>query len=318
MSTSIRKEIRWHDRMEARVAGGILLLVTLSLAAVVVTATRVSTRSAVARAADNLEGARSAFYRLVDERAAFATQQTRLITELPLFRSMMINPVIAQDVATLTEMAESYRQSLNAQFAIVTSPDGRPSATPGWPQGQAMPASLQTAIQGATAGESRRDIVPIDGKLILVTSEPAKFAEAEVLGTVTFGFPLDDRVAQQLAQITRADINLVSGNRLAGSSLSAAEQKDVVVAPRRRQSRQRERHLTWSEDDRRARVHRRHLPTVPRSLHRRRPSGAAAGLGADAGVSRRIADLAPLRRRRRLRARARRRIVSSAIARASR
>jgi PAS domain S-box-containing protein len=228
MSTSIRNEIRWHDRMEARVAAGILLLVTLSLAAVVFTATRVSTRSAVARAADTLEGARSAFYRLVDERAAFATQQTRLITELPLFRSMMINPVIAKDVATLTEMAESYRQSLNAQFAIVTAPDGRPSATPGWPQGQAMPASLRAAIQGATAGDSRRDIVPIDGKLILVTSEPAKFAEAEVLGTITFGFPLDDRVAQQLAQITRADINLVSGNRLAGSSLSAAEQKDVV------------------------------------------------------------------------------------------
>ena len=228
MSTSIRTEIRWHDRMEARVAAGIFLLVMLSLAAVVFAATRVSTRSAVARAADNLEGARSAFYRLVDERAEFAAQQTRLITELPLFRSMMINPVIARDIATLTEMAESYRQSLNAQFAIVTSPDGRPSATPGWPEGQAMPASLQAAIKGAAAGESRRDIVPIDGKLILVTSEPAKFAEAEVLGTVTFGFPLDDRVAQQLAQITRADINLVSGNRLAGSSLSAAEQKDVV------------------------------------------------------------------------------------------
>jgi PAS domain S-box-containing protein len=228
MSTSIRKEIRWHDRMEARVAAGILLLVTLSLAAVVFAATRVSTRSAIDRAADNLEGARSAFYRLVDERAEFAAIQTRLITELPLFRSMMINPVIAGDVATLTEMAESYRLSLDAQFAIVTSPDGRPSASAGWPQGQAMPASLQDAIHGAAAGESRRDIVPIDGKLILVTSEPAKFAQAEVLGTVTFGFPLDDRVAQQLAQITRADINLVSGNHLAGSSLSAAEQNDVV------------------------------------------------------------------------------------------
>src|SRR5687768_12638458 len=192
MPTSIRTEIRWHDRMEARVAAGILLLVTLSVAAVVLTATRVSTRSAVDRAADNLEGARSAFYRLVDERAAFATQQTRLITELPLFRSMMINPVVAQDVATLTEMAERYRQSLSAQFAIVTSPDGRPSATPGWPQGREMPAALQAAIKGAAGGQSARNIVPIDGKLVLVTSEPAKFAEAEVLGTVTFGFPLDD------------------------------------------------------------------------------------------------------------------------------
>jgi len=47
MSTAIREEIRWHDRMEARVAAGILLLVTLSLAAVVLTATRVATQSAV-------------------------------------------------------------------------------------------------------------------------------------------------------------------------------------------------------------------------------------------------------------------------------
>jgi hypothetical protein len=229
MVASIRREIRWHDRMEARVAAGILLLVALSLAGVVFTATRVATRSAVASAADHLEGARSAFYRVVHERAEFATQQTRLITELPLFRSMMINPVLARDVATLTEMAESYRQSLNAQFAIVTTADGRPSATPGFPQGREMPAALEAAIQGAAMGESRRDIVAIDGKLILVTSEPAKFAEAEVLGTVTFGFPLDDHVAQELAQITRADINLVSGNRLAGSSLGAAEQKDVAA-----------------------------------------------------------------------------------------
>ena len=215
--------------MEARVAAGILLLVALSLSAVVITATRVATRSAVAGAADTLEGARSAFYRLVDERAAFATQQTRLITELPLFRSVMVNPVIASDVATLTEMADRYRQNLNAQFAIVTTPDGRPTAAPGWPQGRPIPARLDAAIKGAAAGESRRDIVLIEGKLTLVTSEPAKFAEAEVLGTVTFGFPLDDHVAQQLAQITRADINLVSGNRLTGSSLSAAEQKQIAA-----------------------------------------------------------------------------------------
>ena len=215
--------------MEARVAAGILLLVTLSLAAVSVTATRVTTRSAVARAADNMDGARSAFYRLVDERAEFAAQQTRLIAELPRFRAIMINPAIAEDVATLTEMAESYRKSLDAQFAIVTTPDGRPSATPGWPQGKEMPVPLQAAIQGAAAGESRRDIVAIDGRLILVTSEPATFAQAEVLGTITFGFPLDDRVAQQLAQITRADVNLVSANRLAGSSLNTAEQQEFAA-----------------------------------------------------------------------------------------
>src|SRR5687767_155936 len=157
--SSIRKEIHWLDRMEARVAAGILLLVTLSLSAVLITATRVATRSAAAQAADNLEGAQTAFYRLVDERAEFASRQTRLITELPLFRSMMINPVIKEDVETLTEMAEGYRQNVSAQFAIVTTPDGRPLATSGYVQPQAKLPALEAAIKGAAAGESRRDIV---------------------------------------------------------------------------------------------------------------------------------------------------------------
>ncbi len=216
--------------MEARVAAGILLLVALSVAAVVVTATRVAMRSAVARATDTLEGARSAFYRLVDDRAAFAAQQTRLIIELPVFRSMMLSPAVASDVATLTEMADSYRQRVNAAFAIVSTPDGSPIATPGWPKGLAIPPALSSAIRGAASGESRRDIVPIEGKLLLITSEPARFTEAEVIGAVTFGFPLDDQVAQGLARITRAEINLVSGNRLAGSSLSPDEQKQVAAA----------------------------------------------------------------------------------------
>jgi PAS domain S-box-containing protein len=216
--------------MEARVAAGVILLVALSLSAVIVTATRVATRAAVARATDNLEGARSAFYRLVDDRAAFAAQQTRLITALPVFRSVMINPLVASDVATLTQIAEDYRQNLNAHFSIITDPAGKPTATPGWPADRDLPRGLQATIRGAAAGESRRDIIAVDDHVFLVTSEPAKFADREVLGTVTFGFRLDDRVAHELAQITRADVNLVSGKRLAGSSLIAPEQQQLIAA----------------------------------------------------------------------------------------
>ena len=223
------KPIRWHDRMEARVAAGVLVLVALSLAAVVLTATRVATRSAVARASDDLQDAQSAFYRLVDDRAALATQQTRLIIELPVFRSMMMSPVLAKDVATLTEMADSYRHSLKAQFAIVAAPDGTPMAAPGLRADLEMPAQLRSSLRAAAAGESRRDILLIDNQLFLVTTEPAKFGDVEFLGTVTFGFLLDDHVAQELASITHAEINLVSGNRLVGSSLNPGEQKEIAA-----------------------------------------------------------------------------------------
>jgi PAS domain S-box-containing protein len=230
MSTSVGNPIRWHDRMEARVAGGVILLVMLSLAGVLVAATRVATRSAIDQAADNLEGARSAFYRLVEDRADVAARQTRLIIALPVFRSIMIDPVVAGDLATLTQTADSYRQDLNARFSILTDPNGRPTTTPGWPGGLALPPRLLATIEAAATGESRYDLVPIQGELFLVTSEPAKFAEAEVLGTVTFGFPLDDRVAQELAQVTHADINLVTGNNLAGSSLTGPELHAVAAA----------------------------------------------------------------------------------------
>jgi PAS domain S-box-containing protein len=216
--------------MEARVAVGVIMLVMLSLAGVLLAASRVATRSSLERASSNLEDARSAFYRLVDNRADAAAAQTRLIIALPLFRSVMINPVIAGDLATLTETSDSYRRDLGAQFCILTDPEGRPTTTPGWTGERTFPPGLQAAIKGAAAGASRRDIVLIRGSLFLVTSEPAKFAETEVLGTLTFGFALDDRVAQELATITHSEINLVSGNQLVGSSLAGAERSGVAEA----------------------------------------------------------------------------------------
>ena len=98
-------------RMEAR-AAGILLLVTLARGR---GGPRRASQHAVLSPAPPTTWARAAFYRLVDERAEFAALQTRLITELPLFRSMMINPVIAKDVATLTKWP---RLSAESQRAV--------------------------------------------------------------------------------------------------------------------------------------------------------------------------------------------------------
>jgi hypothetical protein len=214
--------------MEARVAAGVVVLVTLSLGGMLVAATRVATRSAVDRASVNLQDARSAFYRLVDNRADFAAAQTRLIVELPVFRSVMINPIIAQDLATLTATVDSYRQDLHADFAILTDPAGTPTATAGWSAGSQLPPGLLASIAGAAAGQSRRDIVALQGRLFLVTSEPARFTD-EVLGTITFGFLLDDTVAHDLAQMTHSEVSFVSGSQLVGSSLPEDERQEMAA-----------------------------------------------------------------------------------------
>jgi hypothetical protein len=207
--------------MEARVIAGTLVLVALSLAGVMLAATRVATRTAVDRASVNLEDGRQAFYRLVDSRAENAAAQTRLIMTLPVFRAT----IASGDIPTISTMADGYRNDLNARFVILTDAGGRIISAPGWPAGWQTPPTLLSRI-ASTRSSSQRDIIAVQNQLFLVVSEPAKFAE-ELIGTITFGFPIDDRVAQELAQVTHSEVNLVSSGQLTGSSLPPPEQREL-------------------------------------------------------------------------------------------
>jgi len=219
--------IAWHRRLEARVAAGVTILVALSLGALLLATTKAVTSRSLTRASEDLDVARAAFYRSLDSRTQSAAALTRLVTELPIFRAHINDAQLSADAATITEMADGYRQQLNAHFTIVTDARGRWMGSPGLPGGGARARELDAAIQSAVAGTPRRDIVPVDDRLFLVVSEPAKFGE-EVLGTMTVGFALDDAVAQELAVATRCDVNLVSGTRLAASSLRG--QKRAALA----------------------------------------------------------------------------------------
>src|SRR5580692_10130402 len=111
--------IPWHLRLEARVIGGISVLVALSLAAVLVATTRAVTTRSLERTSTDLDAARSAFYQLVNDRAESAATQAALVTALPVFRAHMTDPRLAGDVATLDAMSEEYRRQLKADFCIV-------------------------------------------------------------------------------------------------------------------------------------------------------------------------------------------------------
>ncbi len=214
--------------MEAAVVVGVSLLVGLSLGAVLVATTRVVTNRSLARASDELEAARSAFYHLVENRAEFAAAQTRLITALPVFRAHMTDSVVASDAATIGAMADDYRRQLKAQFCIVTERKGGWTGSPGWPAGEKPTRAMQSSIDAALAGDSHRDILSVRDQLFLVVSEPARFAE-EILGTLTVGYALDDAVAEELALVTHCEVNLVAGDHLCGSSLHKADRTELAA-----------------------------------------------------------------------------------------
>jgi signal transduction histidine kinase/CheY-like chemotaxis protein len=223
------ERLPWHRRLEVRVITSVILLVALSLAAILVAATRVVTARSLDRMAADLNAAQMAFHHLVSERAEFASAQSALVTALPVFRAHLTDTRLAQDVATLEAMADHYRQQLKATFAVVGDRDGRWVAASGWPAGTKRSSDVTAIVEQATAGEPARRFVATDDGLFLVVSEPAGFAD-EVLGTLTVGYALDDDLARSFAQVTGAEINFVAGDTLYASSLQPAERTALAAA----------------------------------------------------------------------------------------
>jgi len=222
--------IPWHRRLEARVLIVVTLIAGASIAAALLAAGQVLQRYSLTRSSEDLAAARAAFDRLVDSRGRFAATETRLITELPVFRANLApSSSIATDAATITAMAEDYRQKLGADFCVVTDAHGNWIGDPGWGPNDPRQA-LVPSIDEARRGRSVDDVVPLTSALYLLVSEPARFAD-EVLGTMTAGYKLDDRVARDLALVTQTEVNLVCpGHRLCGSSLAATERDALAAA----------------------------------------------------------------------------------------
>ena len=210
--------IPWHRRLEARVLVGVCLIAGFSLASLTVVTGRVVQSHALSRAAGDLSSAQAAFSHLISTRTGFVAAQTRLITALPVFRAHLIDVRLAADVATMEAMADTYRKDLSAAFCVVTDASGRWLASPGLesPTGR---QALDPAVRTAVGGQSHHEILAIDGRLFLVVSEPARFAD-EVLGTLTAAYRLDDTVAGELARTTGGEVVLAAGSEISGASLS--------------------------------------------------------------------------------------------------
>jgi PAS domain S-box-containing protein len=212
--------IPWHRRIEAVVVAGTSLLVAVSLGAVLIATTRLVTSRSLDRASLDLQTARGTFYHLIANQAVSAAAQARLITTLPVFRAHMTDSRLASDAATMLAMANEYRRQLGAEFCIVTDRDGTWIGSPGWPA-QDGKSTIQPLITSAIKGASGHDLLSIEGRLFQVVSEPARFAE-ETLGTFTVGYALDDRFASELAASTHAEVTLMVGQRISGSSAPPA------------------------------------------------------------------------------------------------
>jgi diguanylate cyclase (GGDEF)-like protein len=219
MKTGTQVLIPWHRRMEARVTAGVALLVALAVTAMLLATIRAVTDQLLARAAIDIEVGHVTFERSLAARADSAAAVARLVAELPVFRAHLTDTRLRRDRATVTAMAESYRTELHADFCIVTDAGGHPIGT-------TAPAQVAALIAGATRGVPQHDIAAVGSRLFLVVVEPVRFAD-EVLGTLSVGYALDDRVAGELAAQTHSEVSLLAGSQVGGSSLATEGRSDL-------------------------------------------------------------------------------------------
>jgi len=194
-------------------------------------AQRVITDSAIARMHEDQDAAKVGFDRLIERRGEFGTSQSRLITELPVFRAHLSDPRIAGDRATIQALADQYRSSTGADFLLVATGDGAWAGRSNWPNGPDPDWAALPGGRPSTPAQGVRGLALLGDGVYLVVLEPARFVD-EVLGWLAVGYRLDDRLAAELASETRADVNIVAGGRLWSSSLEPARRNamSAVVA----------------------------------------------------------------------------------------
>jgi signal transduction histidine kinase len=139
----------------------------------------------------------------------------RLVADLPKFKAA----VETQDAPTVRPIAEDYRRQLDADLLLITDRRGERlyGDYDGGAEGQ-LPA-ISEALQGHEAAA----FWPHPRGILEVVTVPIAVGREvpEVLGTLSAGFLLDDRRAEQFKRATASEIAFAAGGRIRGATLPA-------------------------------------------------------------------------------------------------
>src|SRR5215208_4559476 len=146
----------------------------------------------------------------------------RLVADLPKFKAA----VETQDAPTVRPIAEDYRQQLDADLLLVTDKRG---ALLFGDYEAAVPGELRAVAEGLKGHEAAAFWPHPRGLLEVVTVPIAVGRETpEVLGTLSAGFLLDDRRAEQFKRATASEIAFAAGGRIRGATLPDAVRETLA------------------------------------------------------------------------------------------
>ena len=148
------------------------------------------------------------------------SREARLIADLPRLKAS----VSEGDSPTALGVAKEYQQQLEADLFLVTDRTGRFLARLASPGAEGAAYEGLPGIGEARAGREANWFWPHPGGVLQVVTVPIWInpPQPEILGTLSIGFSLDNRVAARFRSLTNSDIAFGVNNAIQASTLPPA------------------------------------------------------------------------------------------------
>jgi signal transduction histidine kinase len=151
------------------------------------------------------------------------TIEAQLIADLP----KLIASVETGDPPTIAPIASDYQARLGAELFIVTDVSGVVLAADGAPVRPGERTDLP-GISRASRGEESSSLWRLPGTAMQVVTVPIAIG-AELLGTLSIGFPIDAALAARFKSLTDSEVAFAVGGRMLATTLAAAGALPLVA-----------------------------------------------------------------------------------------
>jgi signal transduction histidine kinase len=194
------------------------LLAVLSIAAAVFVVNRTVTRGAEADLERSLKEAGTLVEQFQSLLFEHLVREARLIADLPKLKAA----VSTDHPPTVQPLADDYAQQIDADMFLVTNPNGALLAVVGDPGVPADRIASVEAIRHAIHGQETVTFWPRPEGPLQVVSVPIVIegARTEILGTLSAGVSLDQRLATRIKALTHSEVVFASGGTIQASTLA--------------------------------------------------------------------------------------------------
>jgi len=163
--------------------------------------------------------------RLVDQHRATLFEHfmrtARLVADLPRLKAA----VDLADPPTVQPLAEDYREQLGSALLVITHRSGKVLAQAGGAGGATTSLAEQPAVRDALADRETAAFWHTNHGILQVATVPIVIGPdpPEILGALSVGFALDDRLAGRFREITRSEIAFAADGRVQAATVPVSD-----------------------------------------------------------------------------------------------